>query len=98
MSERFCPVIGNFELAVRVFDNDNNKVALTDACQISAGNSNAWSPELLLSKTREHQLVAQNVSVCQMKKYKKYLFIFLCIVHVHSIIILFDFYEKRLIA
>lgn len=76
MSERFCPVIGNFELAVRVFDNDNNKVALTDACQISAGNSNAWSPELLLSKTREHQLVAQNVSACQMKKYKKYLFIF----------------------
>lgn len=63
MSERFCPVIGNFELAVRVFDNDNNKVALTDACQISAGNSNAWSPELLLSKTREHQLVAQNVNL-----------------------------------
>lgn len=76
MSERFCPIIGNFELAVRVFDNDNKKVALTDACQISAGNSNAWSPELLLSKTREHQLVAQNVSVYQMKKYEKYLFMF----------------------
>lgn len=67
MSDRFYPVIGNFELAVRMFDNDNKKVALADACQISAGNSNAWSPELLLSKTKEHQLVAQNVSLYQMK-------------------------------
>lgn len=63
LSERLCPVIGNFEMAVRLVDNDNKKMALTDACQISAGNSNAWSPELLLSKKIEHQLVAQNVSL-----------------------------------
>ncbi|XP_061185931.1 uncharacterized protein LOC133194026 [Saccostrea echinata] len=63
MTERFCPVIGNFDMAACVLDNDNQQVVLQEQCQIMAGNSNAWAPELLQYNSNAPQLISKKVTL-----------------------------------
>ncbi|XP_062574764.1 uncharacterized protein LOC134236607 [Saccostrea cucullata] len=63
MSDRFCPVIGNFDMALCVLDNDNQQIVLQEQCQIMAGNSNAWSPELIQYNRNAQQLISKKVTL-----------------------------------